>query len=185
MTSVNALSSPTFLPMQPMSTRSTLGGKVGTAPTTTSPPPSTSPPVGGRQLTAPNLAKAAHLKAAGAAAKAQQSQPSEQPSPTSSMYGDVNGDGVFNNDDASALLGYLFGGEAPEGVANADANGDGNVDISDAVQLLNILRGQGPYTADTTSGADKNAAASSMMAKNTVAPSGHDNGGLPTFVTSR
>ena len=63
------------------------------------------------------------------------------------MYGDVNGDGVFNDDDASALINYLFGsgGEAPAGLTNADANGDGGVDISDAIHLMNILRGQGPF----------------------------------------
>ncbi|MCA8961578.1 MAG: dockerin type I repeat-containing protein [Planctomycetes bacterium] len=88
---------------------------------------------------APSVARSAHMKAAAA------SPPASPPTPT--VYGDVNGDGVFNDDDASALLGYLFGtgGETPAGLANADANGDGGVDISDAVQLLNSLRGQGPY----------------------------------------
>ncbi len=51
---------------------------------------------------------------------------------------DVNGDGVFNQDDPKFLLVYLFlGGDDP--VCDADANGDGTVDAADAAFMGNIL----------------------------------------------
>ena len=181
MPSVNALSSSAFTPAPLVSTQrqSLASAKIGSGPTSTSPPPATSPPVGTRATTAPNLAKAALLKAKNAV----KMQSSHQPQPA--VYGDVNGDGVFNNADASALLQHLFGGSAspgPSGLENADANGDGNVDISDAVHLLNILRGQGPYTSESSSAAAQRQVAT---VKNPVGPAGNGNGSLPTFITSR
>ena len=51
---------------------------------------------------------------------------------------DVNGDGVFNEDDPKFLLEYLFLNGAPP-VCNADINGDGNVDAADAVTMIDLL----------------------------------------------
>lgn len=65
------------------------------------------------------------------------------------VFGDINGDGVFDKSDAQDLLRFLFqGGEPPQGLQNADVDGDGQVNLTDAIQLLTITQGQGTY--DTT-----------------------------------
>jgi len=103
---------------------------------------------------APNLARSAGLKARAAIQRSAPPPANEAPSsastagapPQSSIFGDVNGDGVFNGEDSEALAKYLFmGGPEPAGMNNADVNGDGGVDISDVVSIFNIIQGQGPF----------------------------------------
>ena len=57
------------------------------------------------------------------------------------MLGDVNGDGVVNVSDATALINYLVneGAAAPIVFDNADMNGDGLLNVSDATNLINQL----------------------------------------------
>ena len=51
--------------------------------------------------------------------------------------GDVNGDGLVNGSDVTALYNYLLNNQATTG--NADVNGDGNVNGSDVTALYNLL----------------------------------------------
>ena len=61
--------------------------------------------------------------------------------PTTVMKGDVNGDGVVNVSDATALINYLLneGAAAPIVFDNADMNDDGLINVSDATILINQL----------------------------------------------
>lgn len=78
--------------------------------------------------------------------------------PQQGQFGDVNGDGIFDSSDATALLRYLFqGGDAPVNMDNADVDGDGQVNVADVVTMMNITRGQGPYTTPSSSGNNENA----------------------------
>ena len=53
------------------------------------------------------------------------------------MPGDVDGDGVVNIADVTALIDILLsGGTAP---ANADVDGDGIVNIADVTALIDML----------------------------------------------
>ena len=56
-----------------------------------------------------------------------------------SLTGDVNGDGVVNTSDVTALINIILG--SAETVPAADVNGDGTVDTSDITALLNIILG--------------------------------------------
>ena len=51
--------------------------------------------------------------------------------------GDVNGDGIVNGSDVTALYNYLLNNQATTG--NADVNGDGNINGSDVTALYNLL----------------------------------------------
>lgn len=51
--------------------------------------------------------------------------------------GDVNGDGVTNISDVTALINYLLSGGTPS--AAADVNGDGKISIADVTELINML----------------------------------------------
>ena len=57
----------------------------------------------------------------------------------SGLKGDVNGDGVVNTSDVSALLNIILG--SAETVPAADVNGDGTVNTSDVTALINIILG--------------------------------------------
>ncbi len=61
--------------------------------------------------------------------------------PVVTLLGDVNGDGVIDFSDASALAAYLMGGNEPAGLANADANGDHTVSIADITAIYAIIFG--------------------------------------------
>ncbi|MDO4510637.1 MAG: choice-of-anchor J domain-containing protein [Bacteroidales bacterium] len=54
------------------------------------------------------------------------------------VKGDINGDGVLNVSDVTALVNYLLG-EADYPEAVCDINGDGRVNISDVTALINII----------------------------------------------
>ena len=56
-----------------------------------------------------------------------------------SLTGDVNGDGVVNTSDVTALLNIILG--SAETVPAADVNGDGVVNTSDVTALINIILG--------------------------------------------
>ena len=54
--------------------------------------------------------------------------------------GDVNGDGLVNISDATALVNYLLKGNSTGiNLGNSDCNNDGQVNISDATVLINYL----------------------------------------------
>ena len=55
------------------------------------------------------------------------------------LKGDVNGDGVVNTSDVSALLNIILG--SAETVPAADVNGEGVVNTSDVTALINIILG--------------------------------------------
>ena len=56
------------------------------------------------------------------------------------IRGDVNGDGVVNISDVTALINYLLTGNASGiNLTNADVNSDGSVNISDVTALINYL----------------------------------------------
>lgn len=59
-----------------------------------------------------------------------------QPTP-SFEKGDVNGDGIVNGGDVTALYNYLLNNEAVNG--NADVNDDGNINGTDVTALYNLL----------------------------------------------
>lgn len=80
--------------------------------------------------------------------------------PQQGQFGDVNGDGLFDEADAHALLRYLFqGGEAPVNMDNADVDGDGQVNVADVITMMNITRGQGPYETSADTGSKQNSSA--------------------------
>ena len=56
---------------------------------------------------------------------------------TDGVPGDVNGDGIVNGSDVTALYNYLLNNQATTG--NADVNGDGNINGSDVTALYNLL----------------------------------------------
>ncbi len=65
--------------------------------------------------------------------------------PVTYVCGDVNMNGVINNDDATAITNYIFsGGTLPAGVMMSDADGNGTVNISDAVYIINHVNAGGP-----------------------------------------
>ena len=56
------------------------------------------------------------------------------------LRGDVNGDGVISEADASRMMDWIFGlAPAPECLDAADLNDDGYVNITDSTQLLNYI----------------------------------------------
>ena len=58
------------------------------------------------------------------------------------MLGDVNGNGIVNMDDLTALINYLvFGHTEPFNAVNADVNQDHYVGMDDLTALINILVG--------------------------------------------
>ena len=59
---------------------------------------------------------------------------------SSTMRGDVNGDGSVNISDVTALIDLLLGGGTINNPA-ADCNGDSNVTISDVTALIDYLLG--------------------------------------------
>ena len=56
------------------------------------------------------------------------------------INGDVNGDGIVNVSDVTALVNMILG--ATSMGSSADVNGDGNVNVSDVTALVNIILGQ-------------------------------------------
>jgi len=72
------------------------------------------------------------------------------------VYGDANGDGKINGQDATRLLRYLanynpFTGESTVTVGNgADANGDGKINGQDATRLLRYLANYNPFTGESS-----------------------------------
>lgn len=63
---------------------------------------------------------------------------------TTTVTGDVNGDGTVSVADVTAIVNYILGKqpEAFDAVA-ADANGDGAVTVADVTTLVNLLLGKG------------------------------------------
>ncbi|MGM9868417.1 MAG: dockerin type I repeat-containing protein [Sodaliphilus sp.] len=57
-----------------------------------------------------------------------------------SIVGDVNGDGVVNVSDVTALVNHIVGAEVYP-VAACDINGDGEVNVSDVTALVNLIIG--------------------------------------------
>ena len=55
--------------------------------------------------------------------------------------GDVNGDGVVNIADVTALIDYLLGSGGSVNVDVADVNSDGAVNIADVTALIDKLLG--------------------------------------------
>ena len=64
---------------------------------------------------------------------------------TSTVMGDVNGDGTVTIPDVSLMVAYILGQQSDDFIeANADANGDGSSTVSDVTVLVeNILNGNG------------------------------------------
>ncbi|MDD4051690.1 MAG: dockerin type I domain-containing protein, partial [candidate division Zixibacteria bacterium] len=61
-------------------------------------------------------------------------------SPSSTIMGDANGDGVINVGDAVHIIAYIFrGGPVPNPLENADANCDNRINIGDAIFLINYM----------------------------------------------
>ena len=52
--------------------------------------------------------------------------------------GDINGDGVVNVSDVTALVNHIIGAEAYP-VALCDVNADGEVNVSDVTALINLI----------------------------------------------
>lgn len=59
---------------------------------------------------------------------------------TTSVYGDVNGDGVCTASDVTALYNYILYNDAAA-IVNGDQNGDGIVTSSDVTAVYNVLLG--------------------------------------------
>ena len=57
------------------------------------------------------------------------------------IEGDVNGDGVVNSADITALYNFLLNGDAAH-LATSDVNNDGNVTAADVTAVYNIILGQ-------------------------------------------
>ena len=57
------------------------------------------------------------------------------------IYGDANGDGEVNTQDASRILQYCAGWDVAIDAAAADANGDGDVNTQDASRILQYCAG--------------------------------------------
>ena len=57
----------------------------------------------------------------------------------SNLLGDVNGDGIVNMDDMTALIGIILSKDATESTPRADVNGDGEISIADVTALVNVL----------------------------------------------
>ena len=61
---------------------------------------------------------------------------------TSTMLGDVNGDGSVNISDVTSLIDHLLGSDGGEfNAVNADVDKDGNITISDVTMLIDALLG--------------------------------------------
>jgi hypothetical protein len=63
------------------------------------------------------------------------------PTPTACLTGDVNGDGIVNEDDVRYLRAYLAG-RGPAPVCSGDVNGDGQVNQLDVKALQNLVHGK-------------------------------------------
>ena len=59
---------------------------------------------------------------------------------TMALDGDVNGDGVVNSADITALYNYLLNGDTTH-VATSDVNGDGSINAGDVTAVYNIIMG--------------------------------------------
>ena len=57
----------------------------------------------------------------------------------SNLLGDVNGDGIVNMDDMTALIGIILSKDATDSTPRADVNGDGEISIADVTALVNVL----------------------------------------------
>ena len=57
--------------------------------------------------------------------------------------GDINGDGVVDQDDIDLIVEYIMTGVEPKGFVyeNADVNGDDKVDAADIVMMINTIKG--------------------------------------------
>jgi hypothetical protein len=58
----------------------------------------------------------------------------------SSVYGDVNGDGVVTSADITAIYDFLLNNDASS-LVNGDVNNDGNITSSDITSVYDILLG--------------------------------------------
>ena len=61
------------------------------------------------------------------------------PPPPDTLPGDVDGDGVVNISDVTALIDYLLGASSPIDMDNADVDADGHINISDVTTLIDKL----------------------------------------------
>ena len=75
---------------------------------------------------------------------------------SSSILGDVNGDGYVNVTDVTLLVNNLLGFENASFVAaNADLNGDNDITVTDVTALVNlILNGSSKISNVVVTGAD-------------------------------
>lgn len=91
-----------------------------------------------------------------------------------SITGDVNGDGVVDQDDLVALARFMAGIDDLEDISRADINGDGIYSAADLTALARMLEAQ----QDTqTADADKNGAPVDTGAEDDAAQT--ENGGVP------
>lgn len=65
------------------------------------------------------------------------------------LCGDADGSGRINISDVVFIVGYIFGGAAPQPLAVADADCNGSVNISDVVYLVGYIFGVNPAPCDT------------------------------------
>ena len=54
----------------------------------------------------------------------------------SALLGDVNGDGIVNVSDVTALVNVIL---STENYENCDINGDGTINVSDVTELVNQI----------------------------------------------
>jgi len=59
---------------------------------------------------------------------------------TSTVQGDINGDGVVDTGDALLVYDYMKNGKSPYAIAALDLNGDGLVDTQDVLQVYERIR---------------------------------------------
>ncbi|MBO4850098.1 MAG: dockerin type I repeat-containing protein [Prevotella sp.] len=60
--------------------------------------------------------------------------------PTSTLRGDVNGDGAVTITDVTMIVEYVMGHQSDDFIiANADVNGDGSITITDVAEAVNII----------------------------------------------
>jgi hypothetical protein len=62
--------------------------------------------------------------------------------PVGSLIGDVNGDGVVDVADVSAVITIMAGDEIASDAERADVNGDGTVDVADISSIITIMAGK-------------------------------------------
>ncbi len=58
------------------------------------------------------------------------------------LIGDVNGDGVVDVADISAVISVMAGNPAGTTAARADVNGDGTIDVADVSNIISIMAGK-------------------------------------------